>query len=76
VVEVAAGTTLSIDLGPSAAPTGSNELWIVLGAVGGVLVLGAIVGGIVAATYDPGVEAPIPGQVGPGGVVSALTLSF
>lgn len=75
-VDVTAGATLTVDLGPSSVSGTSDGVWIGLAIGGGVLVLGAIVGGIVAATYDPGVEPPIPGQVGPGGVVSALTVSF
>lgn len=74
-VDVTAGATLSVDLGPSHVSGASDDVWIGLAVGGGLLVVGAIVAGIVAATYDPGVEPPIPGDVG-GGVVSALTISF
>ncbi len=70
-VEIAAGTTLTIDLGPSS-PSGGVEteawFWVL---IAGVAVAG-VTAAVVAATYDPGVEAPIPGQVGPGGVIAAL----
>jgi hypothetical protein len=75
-VDVAAGTTLTVDLGPSSVSGGSDDVWIGLGIAGALLLVGAVVAGVAVATYDPGVEPPIPGQVGPGGVVSALSISF
>ncbi len=73
-VDIAPGTTLTVDLGPSSVSGEvTSEGWFVgLMVVAGLLVAGGIVGGVLAVTIDPGVEAPMPGDVGPGGVVAAL----
>ena len=71
-VEIEPGTTLNIDLRAGGGSSGGIAqepwFWVVIG----VVLVGGAAGGIVAATYDPGVEAPIPGDIGPGGVVEAL----
>lgn len=71
-VDIEPGTTLNIDLRAGAASAGGIEqepwFWILIG----VAVVGGVTGAIAGATYDPGVEAPIRGDIGPGGVVEAL----
>jgi hypothetical protein len=72
-IEITPGTTLTVDLAGGAAAGGvESEPWFWLVVVGATLVVGGVVTGVVAATYDPGVEAPLPGQVPPGGVIAAL----
>ncbi|MBX7194185.1 MAG: hypothetical protein K1X94_19175 [Sandaracinaceae bacterium] len=74
-VEIAPGTTLTVDLGGASTAGSDDALVVALSITGVAVVIGAAVA-IGLAVYDPGVEAPISGQVGPGGVVSALTIAF
>jgi hypothetical protein len=48
--------------------------WTLIAAA--VLVVGGVSVGVALAVQDPGREAPIPGDVGPGGVVAALQVGW
>ncbi len=64
--------------GPSAPtePPVVEQWWLWTLVAVGVLAIAGVAVGVGVGTADPGREAPIPGDVGPGGIVVALTLEM
>ena len=63
----------STDESPAPATSEGPKGWLIGVSIGaGVLVIAGVVLAVVLATGDPGQEHPIPGDVGPGGTVTAL----